>query len=66
MAFSIGQLEAIEEAIASGATTVSYEGKSISYGTLDNLLRVRGMIRRSLGLDAAKSATTLVAHDRGF
>lgn len=66
MAFTQVQLDAIEEAIASGATRITYEGKSVEYGSLDTLLRVRSIIRRALGLDPAASATILVAHDRGY
>lgn len=66
MAFSQAQLDAIEEGIASGSTTVSYEGKSVSYRSLDEMLRVRAIIMRALGLLPAKSATVLVEHDRGY
>lgn len=66
MAFTQGQLDAIENAIASGATRVSYQGRSVEYGSLDNLMRVRDIIRRDLGLTPAKSATVVVAHDRGY
>lgn len=66
MAFTVGQLNAIEEAIASGATSISYEGKTVSYGSLDNMLRIRAIIMRALGLVPATSATVLVAHNRGY
>ena len=66
MAFSQGQLDAVETAIASGVLRVSYEGKSSEFRSLDDLIRVRGLIRRALGLDANVSATVIVAHDRGF
>lgn len=66
MAFTQGQLTALENAIASGATRVSYDGKSVEYGSLDNMLRVRNIIMRALGVVPAASATVTVAHDRGF
>ena len=50
----------------SGATSVSYDGKSVNYSSLDNMLRIRDIIRRALGLSPARSATVLVSHDRGF
>lgn len=65
MAFSQVQLDAIEAGIASGTTSVSYEGKSVTYRSLDEMLRIRLVIRRALGLDAG-SQTILVAHDRGY
>ena len=65
MAFSQAQLDAIENAIAAGVTSVSYEGKSSTFRSLDEMLRVRDIIRRALGVAPQGSATVLVAHDRG-
>ena len=65
MAFSLAQLDAIENGIAAGVTTVSYEGKTASYRSLDEMLRIRDIIMRALGLAPMKSATVLIAHDRG-
>jgi hypothetical protein len=65
MPYSIGQLQAIQDAIAAGVTTVSYEGKTTTFRSLDELLRVQGIISASLGMGGGK-ATVLVAHDRGF
>ena len=64
--FSMAQLIAIEEAIASGSDTVSYDGKSVKYRSIDELLRVRSIIRKALGIDTSKSSTILVGHGRGF
>jgi hypothetical protein len=64
--FSMAGLIAIEEAIASGADTVSYDGKSVRYRSVDEMLRVRGIMRKALGIDTGKSETFLVSHDRGF
>jgi hypothetical protein len=66
MAFTQTQLDAIENGIAAGTTEVSYDGKRVSYRSLDEMLRIRAIIRRALGLDTAQSATILVAHDRGY
>ena len=65
MAFTLAQLNNLESAIASGARSVSYEGKTTSFGTLDEMLRVRNIIMRALGL-VGGSNSYLVAHDRGF
>lgn len=65
MAFTQAQLDAIEAAIVSGTTSVSYEGKSVTYRTLDEMLRVRAIIRNALGL-TNPPATVLVQHSRGF
>jgi hypothetical protein len=66
MAFTQAQLDAIEAGIAAGSTSVSYEGKSVSYRSLDEMLRIRNIIRVALGLASGKGATVLAAHDRGF
>lgn len=66
MAFTQAQLDAIENAIGAGATRVTYEGRTVEYGSLDDLVRVRQFIRRALGLDTTSTATVVVAHDRGF
>jgi hypothetical protein len=66
MAFTLAELNNIEAAIASGARTVSYEGKSTTFGSLDEMLRIRNFIMRQLGLAPNASATITVAHDRGY
>ena len=37
-AWNTGQLAALESAIASGATSVSYEGKTVQYRSIDEML----------------------------
>jgi len=65
MAFSQAQLDAIESAIASGSLSVSYEGKQNTFRSLNDMLRIRSIIQRALGI-AQPSATVLASHDRGF
>lgn len=66
MAFTLGQLEAIDEAITAGALSVSYNGKSVTYRSLDDMLRIRGIISRQLGLTSGRSNTLLAAHSKGI
>lgn len=66
MAFTQQQLTALENSIASGATRMSYQGRTVEFGSLDQMLRVRDIIRRALGLIPDTSATINVAHDRGY
>lgn len=66
MAYSQAQLDAIEDGIAAGSTEVSYDGKRVVYRSLDDMLRIRGILRRALGLDPTSSQTVLVSHDPGF
>lgn len=43
-------LAALEGALAQGVTSVSYDGKTVSYRRLDDMLKVRDWMRRELGL----------------
>ena len=65
MAWTQAQLTNLENAIASGARSVSFEGKTTSFGTLDEMLRVRNIIQRALGLITTDNSY-VVAHDRGY
>jgi len=47
--FSQAGLAAIEEAIAGGYLKVKYDDKEVTYRSLDELLKVRDMIRARLG-----------------
>lgn len=66
MAYTQGQLDAITNAIASGVTSVSYEGKTTTFASLDVLLRVQAIIQNALGVAPSPSATLTVSHDRGY
>lgn len=48
MAFTVAQLTAIEEAIGSGALEVTYEGKTVKYRSMADLLKARDAIRADL------------------
>lgn len=47
-ALALARISALDEAIASGANRVSYEGKSVDYRTLEEMLRVRADIAATL------------------
>jgi hypothetical protein len=64
MAFSQTQLDAIESGIASGQLHVAYDGKSVTFRSLDDMLRVRALIMGALGLKTTPQ-TLIAAHDRG-
>lgn len=49
MSFTQEQLDALEAAIAEGTLTVKYADKEVTYRSLDELLRIRNLISRSLG-----------------
>lgn len=49
MAFTQGDLDAVRAAIASGATRVKYKDREVQYQTLDDLIKIKGLIERELG-----------------
>lgn len=55
MAYTQADLTAIEEAIKSGALTVKYQDREVTYRSLDELLRIRDTIRRDIGTAATSS-----------
>jgi hypothetical protein len=48
MAFTLSQLEALEQAIASGELTVKYDGKEVTYRSMDDLIKAYNMVRGQL------------------
>lgn len=50
MSFTADDLIAIDSAIKSGALSVQYRDRSVTYRSLDDMLRVRNLIRSDLGL----------------
>lgn len=51
--FTKQQLETLEAAIAEGVTRVRYADKTVEYRSLDEMLRIRNMMREALGEGAA-------------
>lgn len=47
--FTQENLDALEQAIAEGALTVRFADKEITYQSLDQMLRVRRIMKQSLG-----------------
>lgn len=50
MAWTQTQLDALEEAIATGAKRVKYADKEIEYGSIREMMQLREAMKRSLGL----------------
>lgn len=48
-------LAKLEAAIATGALRVEYQGQSVTYQSLDAMLRIREQMRRALGVTTAQS-----------
>jgi hypothetical protein len=65
MAFTQTQLEAIEKAIAEGVLKVKYENKEVEYRSLDDLLKLRDLIKAELGL-SARGGRRYVSTNKGL
>ena len=52
MAFTQSQLDALEAAIASGSVEVRTGDKSVRYHSLDEMIKLRDVIRNQLNADA--------------
>ena len=52
MAFTQSQLDALEAAIASGTLEVRTGDKSVRYHSLDEMIKLRDVIRNQLNADA--------------
>jgi hypothetical protein len=50
MAFTQPQLDALEGAIATGSLSCEFDGKRVTYRSLDEMMRIRETIRGALGL----------------
>ena len=48
MAFTLTQLNALEAALASGQTSVSYDGKRVDYRSVGDLVQARNIVRAEL------------------
>lgn len=65
MAWTQAQLDALDEAIAQGALSVKYQDRVVTYRSLKEMLAVREMIRRQLGLSGDR-VTLLAKHSKGI
>lgn len=50
MAWTLTELADLEKAIAQGALTVQYQDRRTTYRSLEEMLRLRGLMRKDLGL----------------
>jgi len=48
-AFTVEQYQALAAAVAQGATTVKYGDKEVTYRSLDEMIRLMGMMEAQLG-----------------
>jgi len=55
--FTVESLEALESAILQGVQTVKYSDKEVTYRSLDEMMRIRDLLRKKLGMSAASGET---------
>jgi hypothetical protein len=48
------QLDALEAAIAEGVQTVKYQDKEVTYRSLDEMIKVRSLMRKALGVETSQ------------
>lgn len=69
MAWTQAQLDAIEDSIAQGSLTVSFgaagSSKNVTYRSLSEMLRIRDIIRRGLGLTNPRSTRIYPTFSKG-
>jgi hypothetical protein len=66
MAWSQSDLDAIEVAIKSGTTMVKYDTKTVTYRSLDELIRIRELIKKELGQTTGASARVYMETSKGI
>lgn len=66
MAWTNAQLSALENAIATGTTSVMHDGKKIEYRSMAEMIQVRNMMRAELGQSSTAPRASLVRFDRGY
>jgi antirestriction protein ArdC len=63
MSFSQAQLDALDAAIASGALRVTYDGQTVEYRSIDDLMKARALVVRERA--GARRNFYNPAYDRG-
>ena len=64
MATIAERIAALDEAIASGATSVSYDGRKVDYRSLEQMRSIRADLGRELLGSSAPSRTTYATFGR--
>ena len=65
--FTQAQLTALEDAIAQGAKIVKYSDKHVEYRSLDEMLKLRDLMRADLGVtDKARGGRVYPTFSKGL
>lgn len=66
VAYTIEQLNQLDAAIAEGALTVKYQDKQVTYRGLDEMIRIRKLMRDELGLNGTSGGRRFASVSKGF
>ena len=64
MAFTLEQLQALENSIASGTKSVTYGDKTVTYHSLDEMIRLRSLMQRDL--QQTRKTKTIAVFNKGL
>lgn len=65
-AFTQTHIDKIEEAIAQGALRVKYADKEVTYRSLDEMLKIRAVMRKALGVTSSAPSRIYPSFSKGF
>lgn len=66
MAWTQDQVTALEQAIAAGRLSVRYEDMSVTYRSLDEMVRLLDKMRRETGITSGDSSRRYPKHNKGL
>lgn len=66
MAYTLEQLQALEESIAQGALRTRYADKEVQFRSLAEMLQLRDLMRQELGLNTPGGRRLLAKHSKGL
>jgi hypothetical protein len=66
MAFNQAQLDALDEAIASGSLKVKYADKELTYRSLSEMMQLRDLMAKSLGKKQSGSSRVYMSTSKGL
>lgn len=64
--YTMAQYQRLCEAIAEGALIVKHENKTVEYRSLDDMLRIKSLMERDLGLVQADSGRRVAEFCKGL
>lgn len=66
MTWTQSQLDSIEEAIAEGSLRVRHDGREVTYRSLDDMIKIRDLIRGTLGTELVGRSYFYASSSKGL